>query len=187
MIVRPRIRGILEPIGRFFHRFGVTPTVMTLLGLFITLIGAVVIGSGRLTLGASIAILGSALDGLDGAVARAAGLVSARGAFLDAGSDRTGEIATYAGLAVAMMGDTTALVLIVISLGGAMLTPYLRAKAESVGLTGRTGYVGRAERVIVFTIGLLTGYVVPMLWVMAIATWVTSIHRFFVAYHAIEP
>ncbi len=161
--------------------------MMTLVGLLITLAGAIVIGSGRLALGATIAIVGSALDGLDGAVARAAGAVSARGAFLDAGSDRTGEIATYAGLALAVMGDATALVLIVISLGGAMLVPYLRAKAESVGLTGRTGYVGRAERVILFTLGLLTGQVLPMLWVMVIATWVTALHRFVVAYHAIEP
>jgi CDP-diacylglycerol--glycerol-3-phosphate 3-phosphatidyltransferase len=159
---------------------------MTAFGLAVTIAGAVLIGMGFLTSGAVVALVGSALDGLDGTIARASGAVTARGAFLDAGSDRIGEIAVFAALAVAMEGNARILLLIVLSVGGAMLVPYLRAKAESVGLNGRNGFMGRAERVILFGIGLITGLVEPMLWVMVVSVWVTAIHRFASTYHRID-
>lgn len=177
----------MEPIGKFLAAMGVTPTAMTIFGLCVTVAGAVIIGTGRLTLGASIALAGSALDGLDGTVARASGTVSARGAYLDAGSDRIGEIASFAGLAVALEGSARMLVLIVLSVGGAMLVPYLRAKAESVGLDGRGGLMGRAERVILFSLGLIFGFVEPMLWIMVVTVWFTAIQRFSSTYRHISP
>lgn len=185
--VRPRIQGILGPIGKSLATVGVTPAAMTTFGLAVTIFGAIVIGSGRLALGALIALLGSAIDGLDGTVARAAGVVTPRGAYLDAGSDRIGEIAGFAGLAVAMEGNARVLLLIVLSVGGAMLVPYLRAKAEAVGLDGRGGLMGRAERVILFALGLMTGLVEPMLWVMVVSVWFTAIHRFVSTYRNITP
>jgi CDP-diacylglycerol--glycerol-3-phosphate 3-phosphatidyltransferase len=185
--VRPRIQGFIGPIGTFLASIGVTPAAMTAFGLVVTIAGAVVIGTGHLAAGAAIALLGSALDGLDGTVARAADRVSARGAFLDAGSDRIGEIASFAALAVAMEGNARVLLLIVLSVGGAMLVPYLRAKAESVGLNGSTGFMGRAERVILFALGLITGLVEPMLWLMVVSVWFTAIQRFLSTYRRIEP
>ena len=183
--VRPRIQGFLGPIGRFLASIGVSPAVMTTIGLLVTITGALIIGSGRLTLGAVVALLGAALDGLDGSVARASGTVTPRGAFLDAGSDRIGEIATFAGLAVAMEGQARILLLIVLSTGGAMLVPYLRAKAESVGLAGRNGIMGRAERVILFAVGLVLSQVEPMLWAMVVLVWATAIQRFVSTYRQI--
>jgi CDP-diacylglycerol--glycerol-3-phosphate 3-phosphatidyltransferase len=107
-------------------------------------------------------------------------------AFLDSASDRIGEIAVFAGLAVAMEGKGRILLLIVLSVGGAMLVPYLRARAESVGVDGRNGVMGRAERVILFALGLMTGWVEPMLWVMVISVWLTAIYRFLTSYRAIK-
>lgn len=183
--VRPHIQGILGPIGKFLASLGVSPAAMTTFGLAVTIVGAVVIGMGELAVGAVIALIGSALDGLDGTVARAAGRVTPRGAYLDAGSDRIGEIASFAGLAVAMEGNARVLLLIVLSVGGAMLVPYLRAKAESVGLGGKGGLMGRAERVILFALGLLTGLVEPMLWLMVVTVWFTAIQRFVSTYRRI--
>ena len=160
---------------------------MTAIGLAVTIAGAIVIGTGRLTAGAAIALLGSALDGLDGTVARASDKVSARGAFLDAGSDRIGEIASFAALAVAMEGNARVLLLIVLSVGGAMLVPYLRAKAESVGLNGSSGFMGRAERVLLFAVGLMLGLVEPMLWLMVVSVWFTAVQRFVSTYRRIQP
>lgn len=183
--VRPRIQGFIRPIGKFLVSAGVTPAAMTTFGLAVTIAGAVIIGSGHLVIGSVVALAGSALDGLDGTVARAANSVSPRGAFLDAGSDRIGEIACFAGLAVAMEGNARVLLLIVLSVGGAMLVPYLRAKAESVGLEGRGGFMGRAERVILFAVGLILGFVEPMLWLMVVTVWYTAVHRFVTTYSRI--
>lgn len=184
--VRPRLQGMLGPIGKFLVAIGVTPAAMTTVGLAITIVGAVLIGLGQLVTGALVALLGSALDGLDGTVARASGQVTAKGAFLDAGSDRIGEIASFAALAVAMSGNARALLLIVLSVGGAMLVPYLRAKAESVGLDSPSGLMGRAERIILFTLGVVTGWIEPMLWIMVVSTWLTAFHRFISTYRRIE-
>jgi CDP-diacylglycerol--glycerol-3-phosphate 3-phosphatidyltransferase len=184
--VRPHLQGILGPIGKFLAGLGVTPAAMTGFGLVVTIVGAVLIGMGDLAVGAAVALVGSALDGLDGTVARASGSVTDRGAFLDSASDRIGEIAGFAGLAVAMEGKGRILLLIVLSVGGAMLVPYLRARAESVGVDGRNGVMGRAERVILFALGLMTGWVEPMLWVMVISVWLTAIYRFLTSYRAIK-
>lgn len=155
-----------------------TPQALTLIGLLVTVAGAVIIATGRLQLGAAVALVGSALDGLDGSVARAAGTASSRGALLDAVADRMGEVAIFAGLVATFSGETRILLLTVLALGGSMLVPYLRAKAEAEGLDGRGGLMGRAERVLLVTIGLLVGLVEPMLWLLVLATWATVVWRF---------
>jgi CDP-diacylglycerol--glycerol-3-phosphate 3-phosphatidyltransferase len=176
--IRPRVQWALQPIGRALAGVGITPELLTLIGLGVTIAGAGLIAAGRLQLGAGVALAGSALDGLDGSVARAAGTASARGALLDAVADRIGEVAIFAGLTVAFAGESRVLLLIVLALGGSLLVPYLRAKAEAEGLDGRGGLMGRAERVLLVTLGLLVGLVEPMLWILVLATWSTVAWRF---------
>ncbi len=185
--VRPRVQGILEPLGRFLARLGMTPTAMTLTGFVIAVVGAIIIGRGGLVAGALVFLAGSALDGLDGAVARASNRVSARGGFLDATVDRLGEIAVLTGLAVSQRDNALVLLLTLLSMGASLLIPYLRAKAEVEGLDGKGGIMGRAERVILVSLGLVTGWVEPMLWLMVIANWFTVGQRFWSTYRRITP
>jgi phosphatidylglycerophosphate synthase len=186
MRVRPRVQGILQPIGRFFVRIGISPTFMTLFGFFVAVAGSILIGLGRPITGAIVFVVGSALDGLDGAVARASNRVTARGAFLDATVDRLGEIAVLGGLAVASRHNARILLLTLLALGAALMIPYMRAKAEVEGLDGKGGLMGRAERVILITVGLLVNQIEPMLWVMLVASWYTVGQRFWSTYRRIE-
>ena len=184
--VRPRVQWLLQPIGRALATRGITPQIMTLLGLLITIGGGVLIGFGRLGWGAGVALVGSALDGLDGSVARAAGTESPRGALFDALSDRVGEVAVLAGLSAAVATESRVVTLIVLAVGGSMLVPYLRAKAEAEGLDGRGGMMGRAERVLLFSAGLFSGLIEPMLCVLVLATWATVGWRFFLTYRELK-
>jgi phosphatidylglycerophosphate synthase len=186
MRVRPRVTRYLEPIGKALVAVGMTPTAMTAIGLSTVITGSIVIGFGALRTGAVIVMVGAILDGLDGSVARAANKESARGAFLDSAFDRIGEIATFAGLAVAFAEDRRVLLLCVLAVGGAMLVPYIRARAEAEGFGGRGGIMGRAERVILFAIGLLVGQVEPMLWIFVVLVWLTAVARFVTTYRSIE-
>lgn len=163
-----------------------TPSVMTALGLALVLAGSIMVGTERLVSGAWVIALGSALDGLDGAVARASGKVSARGAFLDSAFDRVGEVAAFAGLAFAMEGDARVLLLIVVALGGSMLVPYMKARAEAEGLDGSGGLMGRTERLILFCAGLIFSYVELMLWVFVALVWLTALTRFLRSYRSIQ-
>jgi CDP-diacylglycerol--glycerol-3-phosphate 3-phosphatidyltransferase len=136
-----------------------------------------------------IVLIGSILDGLDGSVARASGTVTARGAFLDSVFDRVGEIAAFAGLGVAVAretGDEAVLLLISLAIGGAMLVPYIRSRAEVEGFNGKAGLMGRAERVLLFTIGLIAGLIEPMLWVFVVLVWLTAVMRFIDTYRSFE-
>jgi CDP-diacylglycerol--glycerol-3-phosphate 3-phosphatidyltransferase len=180
--VRPRVQGLLAPIGRFLVRMGAGPTGVTVGGFLIAAGGAATIGSGRAVAGGIVFLVGSAIDGLDGAVARASNRVTARGALLDATVDRLGEIAVLTGLAIAQRSEVRILLLTLLTLGGSLLIPYLRAKAEAEGLDGRAGLMGRAERVLLVTAGVVSGLVEPMLWLMVVSTWYTVAQRFWSSY-----
>lgn len=186
--VRPRVTRFLEPIGKALAGVGVTPTVVTSVGLAVVIAGAIVISSGAYRGGAIIVLVGSMLDGLDGSVARASGLVTPRGAFLDSVFDRMGEIAAFAGLgwASAASGDDRVLLLIVLAVGGAMVVPYIRSRAEVEGFNGKGGLMGRAERVLLFTVGLIAGFIEPMLWIFVVLVWLTALMRFIDTYRSFE-
>jgi CDP-diacylglycerol--glycerol-3-phosphate 3-phosphatidyltransferase len=95
-------------------------------------------------------------------------------------------VAVLGGVAAAVASERRLVLLIVAALGGSLLVPYLRAKAEAEGLDGRGGMMGRAERVILFTLGLLFGLIEPMLWLLVIATWATVIWRFLLTYNSLR-
>ncbi|MFP3882268.1 MAG: CDP-alcohol phosphatidyltransferase family protein [Actinomycetota bacterium] len=184
--VRPHVTRYLDSVGRALAAIGMTPAAMTALGLAMVLAGSVLVGTERLVSGAWVIAIGSALDGLDGAVARSSGTVSPRGAFLDSAFDRVGEVAAFAGLAFAMEGEARVLLLIVLAVGGAMLVPYMKARAEAEGLEGSGGLMGRTERLILFCAGLIFNFVEPMLWIFVVLVWLTALVRFVRSYRSIQ-
>lgn len=185
--VRKRVDRLVNPIGRGLARIGVTPTWLTLIGLGVTVIGAVLVAREAFVAGALVALTGAALDGLDGSVARARGSASLSGALLDSVADRMGETAMWAGLAFALSDSARLSLLCVLSLGASLLVSYVRGKAESLGADGRGGIMGRAERIILMTLGLLfIEYVEVMLWAMAALTWLTVLQRFYISWRQLE-
>lgn len=185
MRARKKVSRFVDPIGRLLARIGLTPAVVTVSGLVLSVAGSVLIGSGRLTIGAAVLGFGAALDILDGVVARVTGTESARGAFLDSITDRLGEVAMWTGLAFHLGQDAEAglVTLSIVAVCGSLLIPYLRAKAEALGLEGKGGLMGRAERLLVFGLGVaLEGLgvpaLVPALWILAVGSWVTVAQRF---------
>lgn len=188
MRVRPHVTRYLDFMGRGLARIGATPTLMTVFGLLVVLAGSVVIAAGRPALGGGLVAIGSLVDGLDGAVARVTNKVTARGAFLDSAFDRLGEVAAFAALAFYRAGQARELLLIVVAVGGALLVPYMRARAEAEGIDGRGGLMGRSERLIVFCTGLIIfpGYIEAMLWLFVVLVWLTVVVRFVNTYRSIQ-
>jgi CDP-diacylglycerol--glycerol-3-phosphate 3-phosphatidyltransferase len=118
---------------------------------------------------------------LDGAVAKASGTASPRGAFFDSVVDRVSDALLLGG--VAWYLDTTqpgrVAVLPMAVLAASMLISYERAKAESLGFDARGGLMERAERLILLAFGLLfESLLVPVLWVMLVLTLFTAGQRF---------
>ncbi len=71
--LRKIFKGILDPIGNFLNRTGLTPNAITLLGLAGTTVGAYVIATGKMTTGAFILLASVLVDAFDGTMARLRG------------------------------------------------------------------------------------------------------------------
>jgi phosphatidylinositol phosphate synthase len=169
-------------------RTRITPNALTTAGVTLCLAAAVLVpfeSRDKLLyywLGASVFVVGSILDILDGALARAGGKSTVFGAFLDSTTDRVGEGAMLAAIALvfARAGNDIAVVFTAIAVAGSFLVPYVRAKAEALGLRGDVGLGSRAERVIVITGGLVLapwGGLQWAIYLLAATSWVTVLQR----------
>jgi len=178
---RETVNKGLDPIGISLRKAGVSADALTILGVVIASIGAVVIGNGYLKLGFVFLVLTGIPDALDGAVAKASGTPSVRGAFFDSVSDRLTDALLFGGVTWYLASNEPGRisVLPVAVMGAAMLISYERAKAESLGFDAKGGIMERAERFIVLGIGLLFSQIlIPVLWVMLVLTVITAIQRF---------
>jgi CDP-diacylglycerol--glycerol-3-phosphate 3-phosphatidyltransferase len=144
-------------------RTRITPNALTAIGVTLCLAAAALVpfeNRDKLLfywLAAAVFVVGSVLDILDGALARAGGRSTPFGAFLDSTTDRIGEGAMLAaiGLVFANQRNDIATVFTIVAVAGSFLVPYVRAKAEALGLRGDVGLGSRAERVVVITAGLV--------------------------------
>ena len=59
------------------------------------------------------------------------------------------------------------------------MVSYTRARSEALGCGTKAGMLGRFERMVILAVGLLLGLVEPVLWVLAIGTWLTTAQRVF--------
>jgi CDP-diacylglycerol--glycerol-3-phosphate 3-phosphatidyltransferase len=171
----------LRPIGDQIRRTGVTANHLTTTGLAMAVAASVAIANGSLRAGLLLLVLTAIPDVLDGAVAKASGTASPRGAFFDSVIDRVSDALLLGG--VAWYLDSTqpgriALLPLAV-LAASMLISYERAKAESLGFDARGGLMERAERLVFLAFGLLfESLLVPVLWVMLGLTVLTAGQRF---------
>ncbi|HEX3541039.1 MAG TPA: CDP-alcohol phosphatidyltransferase family protein [Acidimicrobiales bacterium] len=171
----------VSPIGTALGRTGLSPDSLTALGLLMAVPTAVAIATGRLGLGLVLLILSAVPDLLDGALAKASGTSSKRGAFFDSVADRVTDALVLGGIAWYLQSTRHghAALLPFSILAVSTLISYERAKAESLGYTARGGLMERAERIILLCIGLVASVIlVPILWAMLILTSATAVERF---------
>jgi CDP-diacylglycerol--glycerol-3-phosphate 3-phosphatidyltransferase len=169
-------------------RTRVTPNALTAAGITLCAASAVIVWYAYhrpwllYWLAAIVFVTGSVLDILDGALARAGGKSTPFGAFLDSTTDRVGEGAMLAaiGLVFARHGNDIAVVFTVVAVAGSFLVPYVRAKAEALGLSAAVGLGSRAERVVVITAGLVLapwGALQWAIYLLAATSCITVLQR----------
>ena len=147
---RSGIRAKVEPIALAMHRAGLTPNMLTIIGFAIASLGGVLAAVEWWLLAGIVATIGAGFDMFDGAVARATGQVSKRGAFMDSVFDRWGEGVVYVGIIIGatQAGFDLGAWLAGAALVSAFMVSYTRAKSESLGFSSGTGMaaVGFAPR-----------------------------------------
>ena len=171
----------LRPVGSGLKKAGISADQLTLTGLVISAAVAVAVGSGWLGLGAFLLALSAVPDVLDGAVAKASGTASPRGAFFDSVVDRVSDSLVLGGFAwyLATTDGAHAALLPMAVMGASSLVSYERARAESLGFSAKGGLMERAERMLALGACLVFSVVmVPILWVMLVLTLFTAVQRF---------
>lgn len=194
--IQKGIYFIINPFVKFLIRLGVTPNMVTTIGLLGNLAAACIIAwAGYLaaidpthlrfdliTWGGAVTIVFSLFDMLDGQVARLGNMESRFGALYDSVLDRYCELLTLGALSyfLIMAGYPVGALVTFVALVGSIMVSYVRARAEGVGIECKVGFMQRPERVVVTSVGCLacgitglaspnTPYAAMMILVIAMA------------------
>ncbi len=172
-------RWLLTKIVRGLAATGLHPNFLTLLGLVVTIWAAALFAAGEFRWAAGVVFLAGFLDMADGQVARKQGRVSTFGAFFDSVVDRYSDMILYMGLLVyyAMIGRFFYVVLAAVAMAGSIMVSYARARAESLIPACKVGFMERPERLVLLIIGGAFNRMAPVLWLIAVLSTVTVIHR----------
>jgi len=178
-MLRAFFQKFLENSARFLDKIGITPNMITLLGLLGAAAAAVLIGRGNLFIAGILAGSASAMDAFDGSLARFQGIKSSFGAFLDSTLDRYSEGILCIGLGYYFIQvERPDLVLWTgAAILGSMLVSYTRARAEAAGYSIHCGLFTRVERTIVLVLSLVTGLVGPGIIILAVFSNLTALQR----------
>ncbi len=170
---------------------GVSPNMLTLVGLVLSGVTALVIAQGYLLAGGLLVLFAGIFDMFDGAVARVRGAATTFGAFFDSTLDRYSESIILFGLLWYVLQrpglheprwpfsheQSWMIVLVFIAVVGSLMVSYTKARAEGLGLECKTGLLARPERVVILAIGLLSGTEIWALAVLAVFSQITALER----------
>ena len=172
-------KWFLDPLGGFFNRLGITPNMMTMLGLLGNTIGAYFLARGEMLTGGLFVLLMTPVDALDGTMARLRGESSDFGAFVDSVTDRYSELIIYGGLMYyyLSMGDPLGGLLVFGAAAGSVLVSYVKARAEGLGYEAKVGLLTRVERYLVLAPALVLNQVLIGLAIIAVFANITALQR----------
>jgi CDP-diacylglycerol--glycerol-3-phosphate 3-phosphatidyltransferase len=156
---------ITTPIVPFLSKIGMTPDILTVIGLVINIGAAVVVAMNHLLIAGILTLVSGLFDILDGALARHTNKSTKFGALLDSTFDRISEAAIFFGLLLlyAGSGDLLMSSLVMAALILSFMISYIRARAEGLNIECSVGFFTRTERVLIMAVGLIFSFLTPYL------------------------
>jgi phosphatidylglycerophosphate synthase len=180
-------------LGKMFGWVPIHPNAVTVIAVLFSIIGFYFFFISEFVLGLALFILAFLLDAVDGAIARAKGLVSKKGAFLDGISDRLVEFFLILALFVSVKGNLeTQILLLSILFFGTTMTSFVKAYSEHSGLLDNEtakkmpGLLERAERSVLLLLAPvllvlgLESWVLPLLALIALLSVITFVQRIYI-------
>jgi CDP-diacylglycerol--glycerol-3-phosphate 3-phosphatidyltransferase len=180
---------ILQAIVNGLALTRISPNVLTFIGLVINTGAAIFFGFAnshnyvRFFLYAGLVIIGAGIfDMVDGRVARQTDQVTVFGAFFDSVIDRYSDVVLFLGLLVfyARGNRFFYVVLTAFVMITSLMVSYTRARSEALIGSCKVGFMERPERVVLIILGALFerwDAMAPALWVLAVLSTITVIHR----------
>jgi CDP-diacylglycerol--glycerol-3-phosphate 3-phosphatidyltransferase len=183
--------SLISPVTNFFIKLGINPNFFTTLGLIISGIATYLFATGQFRWGGLLVLVAGTCDIMDGKIARATDRATKFGALYDSTLDRYGEVMVLFGLAfyysknIFMLfgADLSTLLILAISmsLGGSVMTSYVRARAEGLDMDCKVGIMIRTERIIFLGFGAIIHELVLVIALVIIAIFanITAIQRLY--------
>mgnify|MGYP000149629346 CR=1 FL=1 len=176
---RDKLKKLIEPVAKILVNIGISPNLITIIGLIITIISGYQFYVGNSLYGGFILLLGAFSDILDGSVARISGRESKFGAFLDSTIDRASDGIVIFSIG---LGGLSPWNLCFLAFMGTYLVSYTRGRAESLGAKNFTVGVGeRAERLLLIVIFALINKLLWGMIALNILAWFTVLQRIIAA------
>src|SRR5579862_3856888 len=166
-------------IVRWLALSRIHPNVLTFLGLVIDTVAAFLFAAGSFRWAGVVVIGAAVFDMVDGRVARETNRVTRFGGFFDSVLDRYSDLGVLVGLLVyyASINRFFYVVLTAVVMTGTVMVSYTRARAENTIPKCKVGFLERPERVVLIIIGALFNRMAQVLWVIALLSNITVIHR----------
>lgn len=193
---------LITPVIDFFIKRRLNPNHFTTIGLIVSIVAAYLFSNGLLRTAGIIMIIAGTFDIIDGKVARATNRVTKFGALYDSTLDRYAEVTIFFGLAYYFVNNPwigsieipfinwiindinfslISTIAVCMALGGSVMTSYVRARAEGLGLECKVGVMQRPERVVFIAFGAIFHriFLVLALLIVAIFSNITAIQRLY--------
>jgi phosphatidylglycerophosphate synthase len=161
------IYKVINPVVRLLIRMGLTPNMVTTIGLVLNIGVAIIFISGAeegrrgdlsyVGWAGGLILFAGLFDMLDGQVARLGNMSSAFGALYDSVLDRYSELILFLGICYYLVAHHYFMssLFAFIGLIGSMMVSYTRARAEGLGIECKDGLMQRPERVIIIGVSAL--------------------------------
>jgi CDP-diacylglycerol--glycerol-3-phosphate 3-phosphatidyltransferase len=173
------LQHVLDAVVGAFAALRIHPNILTFIGFAINLLAAYFFAFGYFLWAGATIIVAGVFDMTDGRVARVTHRVTAFGGFFDSVMDRYSDLVLLIGLLVfyGRVNRFWYVSLVAVAMIGSVMTSYARARAENLISSCKVGFLERPERVVLIIIGALFDRMAPVLWIIAILSNLTVIHR----------
>ena len=191
--IKPAVTRVITPVASLALRLGINPNAVTWVGAIAVVTAALYFyPKGEFVAGTIVISLAALSDLFDGTMARISKAGSSLwGGFLDSTIDRITDSAILVGISIFLIqGDDQLAPVVLITLLTGMLVPYVRAKAESLGIQCSGGIAERTERLIIALTAIgFEGLGVPYslaigMWLLALLGTFTVIQRMIIVRRA---
>jgi len=184
---------IINAMVRGLASAGISPNILTTIGVTINVGCAVLFGFGEFFWAGVVLIVANLFDMLDGNVARLSGRVTKFGSFLDSSLDRLSDMVAFLGIMMFYAREVPQHSLLNVFLAGlgmiaSVMVSYTTARSEGLGVKANVGFLQRPERMVLIIIGALSTWdwnssnffanrMPQVLWVLAIGSFWTMLQR----------
>lgn len=174
------IYQIINPLIKGMIKIGITPNIVTTIGLLLNIVAAAMFVKAAMTTsehcahqligwGGGVILFAGLFDMMDGRLARMGNMSSVFGAMWDSTLDRYSELITLGGICLMFVkGDWFWISVVTFAaMIGSVMVSYVRARAEGLGIECKVGFMQRPERVVVTAVTAIISSATGNLWWLA--------------------